>query len=88
MDLETAFYVEKLVKEIEPILHGNGPDVQGAVLADLLAIYLAGFPQQARKRILEAHIFGMYPLIAVNEKILFGEAGHPYNSKEKEPNDA
>jgi hypothetical protein len=28
--------------EIAPLLHGRGPEIQGAVLADLFATYLAG----------------------------------------------
>jgi hypothetical protein len=33
---------QELVERIAPILHGHEPDVQGAALADLVAIWLAG----------------------------------------------
>ena len=68
--------------KIEPMLAGLDPRVQGAVLADLLATWLAGFPRHGRELMLQAHLEGMRPLIEVNEKIRFGEAGHPYNQGE------
>jgi hypothetical protein len=33
---------DEVVRRIRPILQGEGPEVQGAVLVELLAIYLAG----------------------------------------------
>jgi hypothetical protein len=33
---------DKVLQLIMPILHGEGPEVQAAVLIELLAIYLAG----------------------------------------------
>jgi hypothetical protein len=33
---------QELVERIAPILSGHGPDVQGAALADLVAMWLAG----------------------------------------------
>jgi hypothetical protein len=62
------------------VLAGLGPETQGAVLADLLAIWLSGFPRQAREEMLQAHLAGMRPLIEMNERIRFGEAGHPQNA--------
>jgi hypothetical protein len=34
--------IERIVGMICPILHGNPPQIQGAVLADLFAMWLAG----------------------------------------------
>jgi hypothetical protein len=66
-----------LVKKIRPLLAGKDPSVQGAVLADLLAMWLAGHVQlgdpKATKRIreemLEMHIVGVKALIDVNYKM-------------------
>jgi hypothetical protein len=33
---------EEVLRRIMPILHDEGPEVQGAVLVELLAMYLAG----------------------------------------------
>jgi hypothetical protein len=35
---EAASRVQELVRQIAPILHGHGPEVQSAVLADLFAM--------------------------------------------------
>lgn len=66
-----------LVKKIRPLLAGKDPSVQGAVLADLLAAWLAGHvqlgdPEQTkriRELMLEAHIVGVKALIDINYKM-------------------
>ena len=63
--------------KLQPMLKGHPPELQGAVLADLLAIFLAGHAPQIREEILRVHLAQMRPLIAVNEKIIFGGKGHP-----------
>lgn len=62
---------------IHPMLAGEGPDVQGACLADLVATWLAGHPPVAREELLQLHVDKVRELIPVNEKIMFGERGHP-----------
>lgn len=42
MQHESNRTVDILVDRIRPILAGHMPDIQGAVIADLLAIFLAG----------------------------------------------
>jgi hypothetical protein len=42
MTREFALEVEALSEQIKPLLAGKSAQVQGATLADLLAIYLAG----------------------------------------------
>ncbi len=37
-----ATITQKKVAEIGPLLHGLGPDLQSAILADLVALWLAG----------------------------------------------
>jgi hypothetical protein len=65
--------VQAISETIGPMLHGLGPDIQGAVLADLLAIWLAGFQgpdaEAVRDELLDAHVHLVRKLIPVNEKI-------------------
>ena len=72
-----AKLVEAIVDFIKPHLAGHLPEIQGAVLADLLAIWLAGHAPGIREEILALHLDAVRDLIPVNEKILFGERGHP-----------
>jgi hypothetical protein len=66
--------VESIVNAIKPWLAGYSPEIQGAVLADLLAMFLAGHvgPEAPalREEILRLHIETVRDLIPVNEKIL------------------
>jgi hypothetical protein len=56
--------VEALVNEIRPLLAGKGPAVQGAVLADLLAMFIAGHRDaELRDEILQLHIEAVRHLI-------------------------
>lgn len=69
--------VERIVEEIRPLLAGKPPEFQGAVLCDLLAIWLAGHPPALREGVLAYHIAMAQSLVAVNEAMLFGPEGHP-----------
>lgn len=67
--------VGRLVEAIRPILGGKPPPIQGAVLADLLAIWLAGHctadaatNAAVREELLSAHIAMVRELIPVNEE--------------------
>jgi hypothetical protein len=70
--------VVALIDAIRPLLAGHGPDIQGAVLADLLAIWLAGHhvPGNAaatrtlRADLLADHCGAVRQLTEVNAKIL------------------
>lgn len=68
---------QELVRLIGPMLHGQRPDVQGAALCDLLAMWLAGHHPDVRANVLARFIHTTMELIAVNEKIIFGDAGFP-----------
>lgn len=78
---EEAIRALALVEKIKPLLEGEPRGVQGAALADLLAIYLAGhvFIGDAEKtaamraEMLRAHVASVRQLTLVNHKILFGE---------------
>ena len=67
----------EIIAEIKPILKGEEPGVQGAVLAELLSLWLAGWAPQLRKEVLDFHLEEVRELTKLNEKILFGDAGHP-----------
>ena len=67
----------EIARTMHRLLHGHPPEIQGAVLADLLATWLAGHPPVMREAVLQAHIEQMRPLIEINEDIMFGGQGHP-----------
>jgi hypothetical protein len=49
----------QLSERIRPILRGQGPEVQGAALAELLACWLAGhyrMGEEAMERLLASHV--------------------------------
>ena len=76
-DMPTAVEVDALVDEIRPLLAGKNPALQGAVLADLLAIYICGHRHhdekkaaKIREHFLLMHIEAVRQLIEVNAKIL------------------
>lgn len=72
---------DDLNRQCRDVLAGHGPEVQGAVLADLLATYLAGHfvaegeddnPAQTadlREQLLQLHVAAVRTLIPVNEAI-------------------
>lgn len=72
-----AIEVEATIKKIKPFLAGKAPDIQGAILADLLALWLAGHPPFIREEMLAHHMHMVRALAEVNEFILFGPNGHP-----------
>jgi hypothetical protein len=63
----------QITRQISAILADNKPEVQGAALADLLAMWLAGHRQpELREAMLANHLFMVRALVPVNEEILFG----------------
>jgi hypothetical protein len=72
-----AIRSQELVSLIGPMLHGQGPDVQGAALCDLCAIWLAGHHPDVRAAVLAEFMVTLVRLAAVNEKLIFGEGGFP-----------
>lgn len=68
-----------LAARIKPLLAGRGPGVQGAALVELVALHLAGHPEQAREHVLTLHIDAVRQMVPVMEHELFGKAGHPGN---------
>jgi hypothetical protein len=72
-----AYVAEQVASIIKPFLAGRDPGVQGAVLADLLSIWIAGFHPALREEMLALHIKGVVSLIEVSEREIFGPDGHP-----------
>ena len=67
--------VEALVRRIGLVLHGQGPELQGAALADLVAMYFAGHHPALRHESIEFWVEAMRDLIPVNEQMLFEREG-------------
>ncbi len=73
--------VEPLVEAIRPLLAGRPAEVQGAALADLLALLLAGHivygnraeTRALRKRLLAFHMAEVRRLLPVNAKLIHGD---------------
>jgi hypothetical protein len=74
----TAKDAEAIVERIKPILAGRSPELQGEVLADLLAIWLAGHIApgdpaatcEMREHLLAMHVDEVRELIPINAKIM------------------
>jgi hypothetical protein len=70
--------VVALVDRLKPLLAGRSPAIQGAALADLLAIWLAGHhlegdadaTRKMREELLTFHIGQVRETITINERIL------------------
>lgn len=58
----------ELSKEIRPMLADRGPEVQGAVIADLLATYIAGHRPDTREPCLNAILDVTRKLVGVCEQ--------------------
>ena len=78
-----AHRVEDLVRQIGPILHGMGPELQSAALADLTAMWLAGNvaldpaggidrerTDTLREDLLRLWLKTMHDLVPVNERVI------------------
>ena len=60
-----------IVDKIRPLLAGKPPELQGAVLADLVAMFIAGHAPPLRDEIFEMHVDLVRELIPVNEGLMF-----------------
>jgi hypothetical protein len=74
---QKARMVNKMSVRMKEMLAGFPPEVQGAILADLVAIWLAGHAPPLRELIWHEHVKMLWPLVEANEKIIFGGKGHP-----------
>jgi hypothetical protein len=71
----TAREASRLSALIQPLLHGRGPELQGAVLADLLAMFIAGHHPGLREEILQMHLGAVRELVPVCERQIFAQHG-------------
>ncbi len=62
---------QKMVAQIKPILAGQGPEAQGATLAELVAIFLAGHHPSLRGDLLAMHIAYVTKLLPISEAEIF-----------------
>jgi hypothetical protein len=69
-DLQRA---RAIVDRVKPIFAGQGGGAQGAALAELLALYLAGHPAPLRDEVLAMHVDCVRRLIPVVENELSNE---------------
>ncbi|NEI52669.1 hypothetical protein GR217_34185 [Rhizobium leguminosarum] len=74
--------IEAIVEAIKPHLAGHPVELQGAVIADLMAIFLAGMAPELREEAIEFHVDLVRQLIPVEERIAFGPAGYPGTESE------
>lgn len=66
-----------LVAQIRPILAGHDPGVQGAVLGELVALYLVGHRPDIRDEMLTLHAELVRALIPIAEREVFAERERP-----------
>lgn len=69
-ELPTLKQIDRLVAKINPHLRGKGPLLQGAVLADLVAMYFAGHHPMIREDAIGQWLQVVRNLIPVNEDML------------------
>ena len=62
--------VTGLVEAISPLLAGQSPGVQGAVLGDLVAMYFAGQHPSVREQVITLWIDMMRSLVGVNAAMI------------------
>jgi hypothetical protein len=74
---QQARMVAEISNRMKDMLAHFPPDVQGAILADLTAIWLAGHAPAIRRAAYKVHASLLWPLVEANEKLIFGDKGHP-----------
>lgn len=66
-----------LMKKIEPLLQGKGPDIQGSVCLNLVAVFVAGHHPDLRDGQIEAFMAGLRALVPIVAREKFGPTGWP-----------
>lgn len=64
----TPAKAERLSRRIQSLLHGQPPEIVGAVLGDLVATFVVGHHVDAREEILRLHLELVRDLIPINEQ--------------------
>lgn len=65
------------VEAIRPLLAGRAPQQQGAVLLDLVAIWVVGHHPAMRNEVLELWVKAVKGMVPVVHEELYGEDGFP-----------
>jgi hypothetical protein len=72
MPNENSHLVKQICAAVSPLLRGFAPEIQGAVLAELTSMWLAGHmgpgADRVREELLELHIATIRDLIPENER--------------------
>jgi hypothetical protein len=68
-----------IADEVAKLLRGWGPEIQGAILAELTSRWLVGHPNFVRGDLLAMHIESINQLVPTSEEVLFDGKGHPQN---------
>jgi hypothetical protein len=61
---------DSLIHAIGPLLHGKGPDLQGAVLAHLVSAWIIGHHPSVRNHVLARHIQAVRDHVELHEDTL------------------
>lgn len=69
--------VGEIVNSIRPLLGGQGAHIQGAVIADIVSIFIAAHAPHLRKTMMDGIVKTAMKMVPMNENILFG-GKHPY----------
>ncbi len=77
----TADYIASVADPIKVLLSGKPAFIQGAVLGELLALWLIGHPDFMRKSLLKTHMHYVRSLIPGSELEVFAPSGHPNNGQ-------
>lgn len=60
----------KIIDGIKPLLAPHEPEVIGAVLVDLVAMFVAGHEPEVRDKVMEIHVRLVHKLVPVIDKII------------------
>lgn len=71
----TGDEIDELEEQIKAVIRGKGPMLQGAALADIVAMYFAGHHPMIREETIDLWITAMRGLVKVNEAALFEAYG-------------
>jgi hypothetical protein len=71
--------IDVIMDRISPLLQGQPREVQGGVLGECLARWLAGHPDHIREKVLQIHINYVRELLPRVEREIFAGGHHPGN---------
>lgn len=69
--------IESVLNQVRPLLAGRPPEVQGAILAELLATFIAAHHPSLREEILTIHVDIVRKLVPECEAEIFAKRERP-----------